>query len=242
MHLQTRIAAEPLQLQPGVLQLQAIFCNCSRALLGCNCGLQTHQIFRCICNGAAALQFLVSANLQVLQLQGRKLGAKGLFPPPPAANSQFGRASCTAHSYRALAAERGEAFARFGWWISISLCSAESLHGTSPVRPTQEGLITKSLHGTRETLLMLVRMRRSRTTEPIGPLGFSGPHTALRAQLMVSVQLGACSAAKKHPSKPAPRALAQKFRLVRMLYVGRHRTARTRVTPSALRRLEAGWD
>ena len=71
-----------------------------------------------------------------------------------AANSQFGRASCTAHSYRALAAERGEAFARFGWWISISLCSAESLHGTSPVRPTQEGLITKSLHGTREKLLM----------------------------------------------------------------------------------------
>jgi hypothetical protein len=97
---------------------------------------------------------LVSANLQVLQLQGRKLVAKGLFPPPPAVNSQFGRASCTAHSYRALAAERGEAFARFGWWISISLCSAESLHGTSPVRPTQEGLITKSLHGTREKLLM----------------------------------------------------------------------------------------
>jgi hypothetical protein len=28
------------------------------------------------------------------------------------------------------------------------------LHGTSPVRPTQEGLITKSLHGTREKLLM----------------------------------------------------------------------------------------
>ena len=145
VHLQTLIAAEPLQLQWGFLQLQARFCNC---------GLQTHQIFRCICNGAAALQFLVSANLQVLQLQGRKLAAKGLFPPPPAANSQFGRARCTAHSYRALAAERGEAFARFGWWISISLCSAESLHGTSPVRPTQEGLITKSLHGTREKLLM----------------------------------------------------------------------------------------
>ena len=154
VHLQTRIAAEPLQLQRGFLQLQAIFCNCSRALLGCNCGLQTHQIFRCICNGAAALQFLASANLQVLQLQVRTLREKGLFPPPPAANSQFGRASCTAHSYRALAAERGEAFARFGWWISISLCSAESLHGTSPVRPTQEGLITKSLHGTREKLLM----------------------------------------------------------------------------------------
>ena len=79
---------------------------------------------------------------------------KGPFPSPPPRQIAFGRACCTVHSYRALAAERGEAFARFGWWISISLCSAESLHGTSPVRPTQEGLITKSLHGTREKLLM----------------------------------------------------------------------------------------
>jgi hypothetical protein len=46
-----------------------------------------------------------------------------------------------------------------GWWISTSLCSAESLHGTSPVRPTQEGLITKSLHGTREKLLMCRRRK-----------------------------------------------------------------------------------
>jgi hypothetical protein len=69
VHLQTLIAAEPLQLQWGFLQLQARFCNCSRALHGCNCGLQTRQIFRCIFNGAAALQFLASANLlQVLQL------------------------------------------------------------------------------------------------------------------------------------------------------------------------------
>ena len=67
MHLQTLIAAEPLQLQWGFLQLQARFCNC---------GLQTHQIFRCICNGAAALQFLASANLQALQLQGRKANKK----------------------------------------------------------------------------------------------------------------------------------------------------------------------
>ena len=52
----------------GFLQLQARFCNC---------GLQTHQIFRCICNGrAAALQFLASANLQALQLQGRKASKK----------------------------------------------------------------------------------------------------------------------------------------------------------------------
>ena len=154
VHLQTRIAAEPLQLQPGVLQLQAIFCNCSRALLGCNCGLQTHQIFRCICNGAAALQFLASANLQVLQLQVRTFREKGLFPPPPRGKSPWGERAARRIRIVHLAAERGEAFARFGWWISISLCSAESLHGTSPVRPTQEGLITKSLHGTREKLLM----------------------------------------------------------------------------------------
>ena len=185
--------------------------------------------FECESAGAAIAKFKAKANLP------------GNFPPPrPPQGSR-----CTAHSYHALAAERGEAFARSGP-VGFDLpvqCRVVARHlACAAPSPTQEGLITKSLHGTRETLLMLVRMRRSRTTEPIGPLGFSGPHTALRAQLMVSVQLGACSAAKKHPSKPAPRALAQKFRLVRMLYVGRHRTARTRVTPSALRRLEAGWD
>ena len=64
---------------------------------------------------------------------------------------------CTAHSYHALAAERGEAFARSGL-VGFDQpvqrrVVARHLACAAP-SPTQEGLIIKSLHGTREKLLM----------------------------------------------------------------------------------------
>ena len=68
-----------LELQPSLYNCSGASCNCKQysAIASNILQLQTHQIFRC--NGAAALQFLASANLQVLQLQG----SKRPFPPPP---------------------------------------------------------------------------------------------------------------------------------------------------------------
>ena len=145
--------------------------------------LQTHQIFRCFCNGAAALQFLASANLQVLQLQGRKASKKvkktgkvlqsgpprSIIPlSPPRGKLAVGQLVHGAFVYvvsvvfrlnehNALAAERGEAFARSGLVDFDQPVQrrvvARHLACAAP-SPTQEGLITKSLHGTREKLLM----------------------------------------------------------------------------------------
>ena len=172
VHLQTLIAAEPLQLQWGFLQLQARFCNCRHirsfgvfAMERQHCSSSQVPICRCCnCKGGKRVR-KVKKTGKVLQSGP----PRSIIPlSPPRGKLAVGQLVHGAFVYvvsvvfrlnehNALAAERGEAFARSGLVDFDQPVQrrvvARHLACAAP-SPTQEGLITKSLHGTREKLLM----------------------------------------------------------------------------------------
>ena len=102
VHLQTLIAAEPLQLQWGFLQLQARFCNCRHirsfgvfAMERQHCSSSQVPICRCCnCKGGKRVR---KSRRRGKSCNRALRGLLSLFPLP-AANSQLA-SWCTAHSY-----------------------------------------------------------------------------------------------------------------------------------------------